>query len=62
MTVLYTRVPWIVARRIRRPFAALVHAVLPHPYDPGPLRAGAERPAEPCYLTVQFGGVPPHRR
>jgi hypothetical protein len=47
----------IVAPRIRQPFAAL-SKVLPHPYEPGPLRAGAERPTEPRYMTVLFGGHP----
>lgn len=26
------------------------------------LRAGAERPTEPCFMTVQFGGRPIHWR
>jgi hypothetical protein len=47
--------------RIRRSFSALAYAALPHPYVPGPPRAGAERPAEPCYMTLLFGGRPTRR-
>lgn len=43
-------------------FTALANATRPHTDEPGQLRAGAESPVEPCYLTVLFGGRPTRPR
>jgi hypothetical protein len=50
---------------IRRPVAALLRTTrrIAHPPapDPGLLRAGAESPPEPCFITVLYGGRPCRR-
>jgi hypothetical protein len=53
--------PNIPIRSIRRRLTALAAAARRHPREPGQLRAGAEQPVEPCYMTVLFGGHPPRR-
>jgi hypothetical protein len=50
----------VVARVRRRP-APPRHHFRRQPADRPQLRAGAERPPEPCYMTVLFGGHPVRR-